>query len=148
MVKYLIATHGTLADGYKSSVGVLMGQEIADHIMTINSFVEGGTKDPKTAIETACNSVGNDDQLIVFTDLMYGSVNQLMFPFAERHNIFIITGINLPLLCEVISKMSFVPDAQANESDILELIEKSKNEIKYVKNEISNSSDDQQGFFD
>ena len=47
MVKFLIATHVFLADGFKSSINVLMGEEIADSVSCVNAFVENGTADPK-----------------------------------------------------------------------------------------------------
>lgn len=49
-------------------------------------------------------SLSMEDQIIVFTDIQYGSVNQ-MFVKAAIHfrekNIAVLSGINLPLILEV-----------------------------------------------
>lgn len=48
----------------------------------------------------------HDEQLIVCTDIQYGSVNQLFVKEALRYadrNICILSGINLPLLLEIVT---------------------------------------------
>lgn len=137
MVKFLIATHGFLADGFKSSIHVLMGDEIANKIQTINAFVEGGVKDPKGAIEKICNELSEHDDLIIFTDLMYGSVNQFTLPYVSKSNVHVITGMNFPVLCEIISQYSFVDDhVRPDDQRLLEITDKAKDQLIFVENNV------------
>lgn len=134
MVKFLIATHGFLADGFKSSVEVLMGKETADSIMTVNAFVEGGEPDPKSMIEEICESISDQDELIIFTDLMYGSVNQFALPYTEKKNVYILSGTNFPLICEVISKLTFgSEESKVVSSEIEEIVDKAREQIVFVE---------------
>ena len=134
MVKFLIATHGFLAEGFKSSVSVLMGEEIAASIETVNAFVENGTEDPKGAIEKICSKVNETDDLVIFTDLMFGSVNQFVTPFVSKKNIFAVTGVNFPLICEIISKLTFgIEESRVTEEELHNLILKSRNQMMLVE---------------
>jgi PTS system mannose-specific IIA component len=148
MVRFLIATHGFLADGFKSSINVLMGEEIADKIDTINAFIEGGTDNPKAEIEKYCSELKQDDDLIIITDLMYGSVNQFALPYAENKNIHIISGANFPLICEIISKLTFGSEEVEDKASVInEAIEKAREQIIYAKNLDSKEEDNEEDFF-
>ena len=148
MVRFLIATHGFLADGFKSSINVLMGEEIADKIDTINAFIEGGTNNPKAEIEKYCSELKQDDDLIIITDLMYGSVNQFALPYAENNNIHIISGANFPLICEIISKLTFGSEEVEDKASVInEAIEKAREQIIYAKNLDSKEEDNEEDFF-
>ena len=98
MVKFLIATHGHLADGFKDTLGIIMGEEITKRVETFNLFVEDeqNSEDANTRIRNYFYDLKKGEQSIVFTDILHGSVNQFMMPYANDHTIFIITGVNLP----------------------------------------------------
>lgn len=98
MVHYLVATHGKLAQGFESALKVLLGS--TDNIHFIDCYVD--ETNPKEKIEAVVNSVGND-QLIMFSDLAGGSVNQIMNEYCLKENIYQITGINLAVLIEIIA---------------------------------------------
>lgn len=136
LVKFLIVTHGTLADGFKATVQILMGKEITERIDTINAFVEGDVSDPKEKIRQARISVNDRDQLVIFTDVMFGSVNRFVMPYAGNKKIYLITGVNLPLLMEIVSKYAFSTDKNVDEDESREAVVKSKNEIVYVNDEL------------
>ena len=130
MVKFLIATHGFLADGFKSSINVLMGEEIADSVSCVNAFVENGTDDPKGEIKKHCEDIKNDEYLIILTDVMYGSVNQFALPYVNNKNIFVVTGVNFPLIMEIISKLTFAgDDVEVNKEILDDIVEKSKDQL-------------------
>ena len=149
MVRFLIATHGMLSDGFKSSVSVLMGDEIANNIGTINAFVENGDLDPKGRIEEIVNALGEDEELIIFTDLMYGSVNQFAVPYSNKNNVHVITGINFPVICEVISKLTFsYEEKKVSTDELLEIIDKSRGQLTYVKVVSEDNDDNEEEFFD
>ena len=79
MVRFLVATHGFLADGFKSTMSVLMGQEIADRIETINAYANDDMRSPKVLLDDFVKTIGKNE-LIIFTDVMFGSVNQFAMP--------------------------------------------------------------------
>lgn len=99
MKKILIATHGYLADGFKSSISLLTGGEGA--IETICAYVD--ESDYTERIQAFVDSIGPDDDGVIFTDIYGGSVCQKVALIAPGHpNVFHISGCNLGLIIEVL----------------------------------------------
>lgn len=99
MRKLLIATHGRLAEGFKSSLAILTGRQ--DDVEVINAYVDEVDYTPQ--IEDFIASTGPDDEAVIFTDIYGGSVFQkvcLLEP--ERRGVFHVTGANLGLVIEVL----------------------------------------------
>ncbi len=100
MRKILIITHGHFASGLLSSLKILIGEQA--NVQAIDAYVDDS--DDTSAIKDFYAGIAEKDQGIVFTDIYGGSVNQkvvALYPQAQK-NIFIITGVNLPILLEVI----------------------------------------------
>ena len=72
MKKLLIATHGQLADGYRSSLSILTGMQ--DAVEYIDAYVDESDYTP--GLQTFIESIGPDDTGIIFTDIYGGSVFQ------------------------------------------------------------------------
>lgn len=137
MRKFLIATHGAFANGVKSSLEIIIGE-------TENLFLIGAYLDQNVSVEDELkpilDSLSDDDELIIFTDLLGGSVNNIMLREALRENVHILSGFNLPLLIEVILSDTDTPIAEVIES----AIENAKAQLAYVNKLI----EEQQNNFD
>jgi fructoselysine and glucoselysine-specific PTS system IIA component len=96
--KFLIATHGTLASGMKSSLDIIIGA--MEHVFLIQAYVDENIS-VETEIKGILKQVNDDDELIVFTDILGGSITNQILQHAQRSNVHIISGINLPLVIEV-----------------------------------------------
>ena len=99
MKRVLVATHGYLANGFKSSVELLTGKQ--DGLQVINAYVD--ESDYTRYLEEFIESIGSDDEGVVFTDIFGGSVFQkVMIANPEVRGVHHITGFNLALLIEVL----------------------------------------------
>lgn len=99
MKRILVASHGYLADGIKSSVGILTGNE--DLITAVNAYVDDS--DYTSKIQDFIDAVEPGDDAIIFTDIYGGSVFQkvcLLEP--EKHGIQHVTGVNLAAVIEAL----------------------------------------------
>lgn len=97
MRKLLLASHGHLASGLKSSVQILTGDSSA--ITAVDAYVDDS--DYTEAIKQFIDSCGPDDEAVIFTDILGGSVFQkvaLLEP--EKHGIPHVTGMNLAVVME------------------------------------------------
>ena len=125
MRKFLIATHGAFANGVKSSLEIIIGE-------TENLFLIGAYLDQNVSVEDELkpimDNLSDDDELIIFTDLLGGSVNNIMLREALRENVHILSGFNLPLLIEVILSDADTPVAEVIES----AVENAKAQLAYV----------------
>jgi fructoselysine/glucoselysine PTS system EIIA component len=125
MRKFLIAAHGTLPQGIQSSLEIIMGS--LENVFLIQAYV-GENKSLKEEIESVLEHIDNEDEVIVFTDLMGGSVTNQILQYALKENIFIISGFNLPLLLEVL-----LADPSSPVMEVIETgISNARNQIVFV----------------
>jgi len=137
MRKILIATHGYLADGVKSSIEILCGAK--NNISYINAYVDDTNIDEK--IEVFFKDLKGEDEAVIFTDIFGGSVNQKFIPHCTKPNVHIIAGFNLAIILEIIFK-----DKPLSKDNIKEEIENCRNQLIYV-NDISSKEENEEGFF-
>jgi len=123
--KFLIATHGRLANGIKSSLDIIIGE--IENVFVIEAYVEEN-KGIEAEIEFVMKNIGEEDELIVFTDLLGGSITNQVLRFTQGKNVHVISGFNLALLIEVLMGDSNEPAASVIESAIAN----AKDQMVYV----------------
>ena len=112
MRKYLIATHGKFASGIKTSLEIITGT--CDQAFTIDAY-QSEAKTIEEELELVLDQIDEEDELIIFTDLAGGSVTNRILMKSQQHNIYLVSGLNLPLLIEVV-----LADPELTVSEILE----------------------------
>src|SRR5882724_3960773 len=130
--KFLIATHGRLAKGVKSSLDIIIGQ--TENIFLIEAYVEEN-KGIEDEIENVLKNIGAQDELIVFTDLLGGSITNQVLRITQGKNVHVVSGFNLALLIEVLMADAEEPAAVIIESAIAS----AKEQMVYV-NKLMNSN--------
>ena len=133
--KFLIATHGTFAAGIKSSLDIIIGA--MDNVFLIQAYVDEN-KSIEAEINEIMAQVGDDNELIVFADILGGSVTNMLLQHALRPNVHIVSGFNLPLVIEIM--MADVRDPI--EEVIASAIENAKEQMVYVNKLISTQTND------
>lgn len=101
MKRILLASHGKLASGIQSSIQILTGRE--EEIAVIDAYIDDS--DFTEEITQFIENVPETEQVVIFTDLYGGSVNQkVMVAVANetKKNIQVITGMNLPIVLSVL----------------------------------------------
>ena len=134
MKKILIATHGNLAPGAKSTLEFLVGN-IVD-ITCIDAYVDPD-ENLIDILENYFSKIDADDEVIVFTDIKGGSVNQKIIQYTMKPNIFLITGFNLPILLELA-----IMDKKITVESLEEMIDICKNQSELIKIDMKRESDD------
>ena len=123
MKRILIATHGKMASGIRYTAELIVGQ-VAE-IDTIDAYVT-----PEDNVEEKFREYFQkyeQDRIIVFTDLMGGSVNQKLVEYSKRENVTLVTGTNLPVLMQVM-----LADDDVTDDEIQEYIDDARNELQMV----------------
>lgn len=59
----------------------------------------------ETPIKEIIDALCDDEELIVTTDIFGGSVNNEFMKYLSKSNIYLIAGVNLPLLFELIMNL-------------------------------------------
>jgi mannose/fructose-specific phosphotransferase system component IIA len=101
MRKLLVAAHGILAEALVKSVSMIAGDQ--ENVTAFNFYIGDEDKDWDAEIKGYFDTLSNDDELLICTDLFYGSVNQKFLPYLDRKNVHLVTGVNLPALIELVT---------------------------------------------
>ena len=130
MIKYIIATHGTLSEGFLNALELFLGDGYEIH--TISAYIDEISLEDK--FNDIISKFNKNDEVIVFTDINGGSVNQF---FTKRllasHNLHVITGVNLGLIIELILCLGSTVNTQIIETAITQ----AREQILYMNETIS-----------
>lgn len=125
MREIIIASHEKLAVGMLETLTFLTGEQ--KNIHTLCAYLDNKPIDEQVA--QLMNGFSEDDQIIVFTDLLAGSVNQKFAEYRQRENIKIIAGMNLPLIMGII----LLPDDKwLTDEEIEQMIDEARMQIQFV----------------
>ena len=132
-MKVMIATHGYLADGVKSNLSLFVD---TSEIETINAYVNDD--DYTDQIRNFIDDAGEGEIRIIFTDIIGGSVNQIVSTLNTKDNVKIISGFNIALILEIMLT-EITSDEQLED-----IINKAKEQMQLVKlnRNIENETDD------
>ena len=137
-MNFLMATHGNFAKGIKESIELVLGKfENLDELScyTYKEF------DLEKEIARIVEENKNND-LIVITDIYGGSVNNgFLQKIEEYNNLHIISGLNLPLMIELLNEQDNYKTAKEL---ILNSLENIEGEIKYCNTEIEKITEDEE----
>lgn len=135
--KFLIATHGRLAGGVKSSLDLITGA--MDNIFLIEAYVDEN-RSIEDDIKAVVDQVGDNDELIVFSDIMGGSVTNQILQYAHQSNVHVVSGFNLPLVIEIILADTDTPAEEV----IAEAIENAKQQMVYVNQLLTSQNQEEE----
>lgn len=124
MRKILIASHGKMAEGIVHSVSIFAGDQ--QEVQFICAYVDN-TPLEKTIAEYF-EKQKPETEIIVFTDLLGGSVNRAFLPYMKREHTHVIAGVHLAVVLEFILK----PDDYLTSKEVEEVLENSKQSIAYM----------------
>jgi len=134
MRKFLIAAHGSFSSGIKSSLDIIIGK--MENVFIIDAYVDGN-KSIEDELNAILGKVQADDELIVFSDLMGGSITNQILRYGLRDNVHVISGMNLPLLIDIM-----LADADTPVKDVIEnAISIAREQVVYVNTIINKEKD-------
>lgn len=133
MSKIIIASHHKLAEGLKNTLEYILPNSI--EIVPITAYVDD--KSIEDLVSRVFDKIDEEEQIIAFTDIMGGSVNQEFAKRIGRENYYLITGVNLPLLLNI---TLLLQNGEIDEVDIRNAIEESKNQMIFVNDAMASSN--------
>ena len=126
MVKFLLASHGKMASGMKMSLDILLGH--SENVSVYDAYVDDTNITEE--FDKFFASVSDDDQVIMLADMFGGSVSNMMYTRLTRSNTFLVSGVNLALVLELVAMSAcgdFTKESLettiANSRDALKLVE-------------------------
>jgi len=131
----IIASHNHMASGLESTLEFIAGKQ--DNVQVLDAYVDGDPIDDK--VKNLFDGIDDDVEVIVFTDMLAGSVNQKFFPYRTRPHTHIITGMNLPVVLGIAMEGT---NDYITVDRIHHIISESRNALQYV-NEFSVDDDEE-----
>lgn len=110
MRRIVLASHGNLAAGMKSSVELIAGEQ--PDLTTVCAYTEGcpTAAEPLAAL---VEGLADGDELVIVTDVLGGSVNNEASQFVNTPGVYVVTGMNLAFV------LSLVVDAGTPTADLI-----------------------------
>ena len=141
MIGILVLSHGEMAHGMIHSLNFLYGQ--AEGLRALCLYPEHSPEDFDAMLAEAVAEVDTGDGVLIFTDINGGTpANRALMLAAQRADVEVITGMNLPLLLAAVSSRDFCTLPQLVE----ELLEESKLSIvctsRVLREQMAADSDD------
>jgi phosphotransferase system, mannose/fructose-specific component IIA len=130
-MKILVIGHGRFAEGIKSVANIIVGD--LSEVTFMNTYVD----DIDFHIELD-NYFSENKNVLVLTDLFGGSVNQAIIQYITKVNIDVITGINIPLILEIL-----ISNTTGNNLDFRQIISSAKEQIVYVNDILENLNNEE-----
>lgn len=136
-MKILLISHGDFAAGLCSTVTSFFG---ASSVKSACVTLDRGVDDLTDKINSYLNQ-WKDEQVVICSDLKGGSANQTAYRYLDRPNIFLISGMNLALVLQLIM------EEQVTEESLHAMIESAKQDMVLIndlhKNVSVQSTDDE-----
>ena len=133
-MQILVIGHGRFAEGVKSAAQIIVGD--LSEVTFMNTYVD----DIDFHVELD-KYFSNNTNILVLTDLFGGSVNQAIMQYITKENIEIITGVNIPLVLEIL-----LSNITGKNLDIREIVSNAKEQIMFVNDVLENSNNDEGEF--
>ena len=131
MVKLIVATHERLAEGFKKTLDYI-APNVKD-LITISAYIDN--EPIGELIKNKINNIDKDEQIIILTDLVGGSVNQECAKLLGEYKIKLISGVNFPLLLSI----ALCDKRQVTDEMIRNLIVEAKEQIVFVNDMLKNN---------
>ena len=125
-----------MAEGLKDTLAFVSGG--AQETIALSAYVDN--QPIEEAVETLMNGFADEDEVVILTDLTSGSVNQQFFKYRNRPHTHIISGMNLPLAFQIAMEDQ---DDYISTERMREIVEESKNEMKYVNDIAADDGDEE-----
>lgn len=136
MKKYLIASHGKLASGLKSSLEVLTG--IKDNVTDINAYLADQPVNVAQEVQKFLKTLTKEDIGIIFTDLVGGSVNrEVVEQTKDLKQVFVVSSVNLPTILAVV-----LDQEPMNVAHLKELVASAPVEVMSLDSNVASLSDE------
>ena len=132
MRKIILASHHLMAEGLKDTLQYI-GSSL-DHIEAVCAYMDNIPVDQQ--LKNAIGKIDKNDEYIIFTDMLGGSVNQEAIKYLQHPNVYIITGMSLPIVLSVVLSLSSYD--KVDETVIRSAIEDAKQQTVFVNDVVRN----------
>ena len=105
MVQLILVTHGDFAKALLQSAEMIIGEQ--ENVRTLGLHLGEDVNGLREEVREAIEEAGLEQDTIVLTDMKSGSPFNVTASQMETHKFHHITGLNLPMLLEILDRRAF-----------------------------------------
>ena len=98
-MKVIAVSHGSYSKGLVESTQMLVGEQ--EDLVAYGLFPEQTVATLTEKLKAEIDQTGDGEEILFVSDLFHGSPFNAIVSLIEHHDIYHVTGINLPLMVEV-----------------------------------------------
>ena len=99
-MKVIVVSHGSYANGLIDTVQMIAGEQ--EDLEAFGLMPEESVETLKEKIRKSIENTESGEEILILTDLFYGSPFNTVISLMPEYDFYHITGMNLPLMMEVI----------------------------------------------
>lgn len=127
-MKIVLISHSNMAVGMKQTLNMIVGDDKS--VLAFAAYINGSTTEIQKVKRMV--EIEKQEQFIILTDLLGGSVNNEMMQLLENNeNVKLVTGMNLPLAMQLQLKASTTENI--SDEELTSIIDQSKKSLVNVK---------------
>ena len=99
-MKVIVVSHGSYARGIVDTVQMIAGKQ--EDLEAFGLESEESVDTLKEKIRQSIEQASQEEEILILTDIFYGSPFNTVISLMPEYDLYHVTGINLPLMMEVI----------------------------------------------
>lgn len=99
-MKVIVVSHGSYARGLVDTVQMIAGEQ--EDLEAFGLEPEESVDTLKEKIRQSIEQPSQEEEILILTDIFYGSPFNTVISLMPEYDLYHVTGINLPLMMEVI----------------------------------------------
>lgn len=128
MIEIIIVSHGDYASAMLESAELIVGEQ--EHVYTFGLHLGESVDELREKISETIDKVQQNGEVLVLTDMFSGSPSNIVVSLMQRYSFKHITGMNLPILLEILLSRNSVSSKELYK----DVIEKGRETILDVNN--------------
>lgn len=99
-MRIILVSHGSFSKGLYQTMEMVLGPQ--ENLAYVGLYPEQGVDILKENIEKEFKEAKENEEILVLTDLFYGSPFNAVVQLMNKYDVYHLTGINVPLLMEIL----------------------------------------------
>ena len=126
-MKVIVVSHGSYARGLVDTAQMIAGEQ---------EDLEAFGLEPEESVDTLREKTSEGEEVLILTDIFYGSPFNTVISLMSEYNLYHVTGINLPLMMEVVMGRYAGKSAQEVCKDLLKAAPETVKDVRELYKEV------------
>ncbi len=142
-MKIVLVSHGSFSKGLFETMEMVLGPQT--DLSYVGLYPEEGIDVLKNKIEQEFKKAQDGEEILVLTDLFYGSPFNAVVQLMNTYDVYHLTGINVPLLMEILLMRSNQKTAEEICEEAIKLASGTVQDVKkYLENLLASDEEDEE----